>query len=135
ASNENEDLKKTNDELQRENESLKVQNKTFEKAKTISNNDSCTSCEFHINEIDRLNASLAKFNQSSKNLDKILSNQKHAKDREGIGYDVNKASSSKNKKVKKTIRQPQANKANKVRYQSIRQPPKHASYANHNHNA
>ncbi|MED6191155.1 hypothetical protein PIB30_113405, partial [Stylosanthes scabra] len=83
ASNENEDLKKTNNELQKEN------------------------------EIDRLNASLAKFNQSSKNLDKILSNQKHAKDREGIGYDVNKASSSKNKKVKETIRQPQANKANK----------------------
>ncbi|MED6114193.1 hypothetical protein PIB30_077963 [Stylosanthes scabra] len=41
ASNENEDLKKTNVELQNENESLKVQNKTFEKAKAISNNESC----------------------------------------------------------------------------------------------
>ncbi|MED6226646.1 hypothetical protein PIB30_105925, partial [Stylosanthes scabra] len=40
ASNENEDLKKTNVELQNENESLKVQNKTFEKAKAISNNES-----------------------------------------------------------------------------------------------
>ncbi|MED6129706.1 hypothetical protein PIB30_110544, partial [Stylosanthes scabra] len=41
ASNENEDLKKTNVELQNENESLKVQNKTFEQAKAISNNESC----------------------------------------------------------------------------------------------
>ncbi|MED6129834.1 hypothetical protein PIB30_111966, partial [Stylosanthes scabra] len=40
ASYENEDLKKTNVELQNENESLKVQNKTFEKAKAISNNES-----------------------------------------------------------------------------------------------
>ncbi|MED6117330.1 hypothetical protein PIB30_108998 [Stylosanthes scabra] len=135
ASNENEDLKKTNDELQKENESLKVQNKTFEMAEAISNNESCESCKKHIHEIERLNTCLSKFNESSKNLDNMLKNQKHVHDKKGIGYNINKASSSKDKKVKRTIRQPQANKANKVRHQPNRQPPKHALHVNHNHNA
>ncbi|MED6203117.1 hypothetical protein PIB30_112485, partial [Stylosanthes scabra] len=115
ASNENEDLKKTNVELQNENESLKVQNKTFEKAKAISNNESCESCKKHIHEIERLNKCLSKFNESSRNLDNMLKNQKHVHDKKGVGFDSNKASTSKNerRKVKKPTRQPQANKANK----------------------
>ncbi|MED6142181.1 hypothetical protein PIB30_111252, partial [Stylosanthes scabra] len=115
ASNENEDLKKTNVELQNENESLKVQNKTFEKAKAISNNESCESCKKHIHEIERLNKCLSKFNESSRNLDNMLKNQKHVHDKKGVCFDSNKANTSKNerRKVKKPIRQPQANKANK----------------------
>ena len=137
ASNENEHLKKSNDDLQNENNNLKIQIKSFEKAKTISNNESCESCKTHIHEIDRLNACLAKFNESSKNLDSLLKNQKHVNDKQGVGYDINKASTSKHKNehknVRKPIRQPQANKANKVKHQTNRQPPKYASYHNHNH--
>ncbi|MED6136933.1 hypothetical protein PIB30_060312 [Stylosanthes scabra] len=116
--NENEDLMKMNNDLQKENENLKVQNKTFEKAKTISNNESCESCRVHIHEIDKLNTCLAKFNESSKNLDNMLKNQKHVNDRKGIGYDTNKASTSQNehKKTRKTIRQPQVSKANKAEF-------------------
>ncbi|MED6212146.1 hypothetical protein PIB30_080381 [Stylosanthes scabra] len=67
--------------------------------------------EEHVNQIEMLKSSLAKFNASSKNLDKILSSQKHVNDREGIGYDINNPSSSKENKVaRKPIRQPQAQK-------------------------
>ncbi|MED6129761.1 hypothetical protein PIB30_111085, partial [Stylosanthes scabra] len=114
ASHENSDIKKINAELQKENENLKFQNKTLEKAKATSNNESCDSCKLDVHEIEKLKSSLAKFNESSRNLDNMLKNQKHVNDKQGIGYDINKASTSKNKNehkyVRKPIRQPQANK-------------------------
>ncbi|MED6220705.1 hypothetical protein PIB30_047390 [Stylosanthes scabra] len=113
---ENSVIKKKNVELQKENEFLKNENVTLGKVKTNPNNDPCDSCKMHIQEIEMLKSSLAKFNESSKNLDRILSSQKHVNDREGVGYDTNKASTSKNehKKIRKPIRQPQAQKAHKI---------------------
>ncbi|MED6142254.1 hypothetical protein PIB30_111891, partial [Stylosanthes scabra] len=62
-----------------------------------------------------LNKCLSKFNESSRNLDIMLKNQKHVYGKKGVCFDSNKASTSENerRKVKKPIRQPQANKANK----------------------
>ncbi|MED6141428.1 hypothetical protein PIB30_103304 [Stylosanthes scabra] len=103
-------LKKKNADFQKQNEMLKNENISLGKNQCSSSNDSCKSCANHIKEIEKLKNSLAKFNESSKNLDKLLSDQKHANDKEGIGYNVNKSSKheKKNKITKAPIRQPQA---------------------------
>ncbi|MED6165844.1 hypothetical protein PIB30_103531, partial [Stylosanthes scabra] len=65
--------KKLNAKLQKENDGLKNENTKLGKIK-INPNDNvpCESCEKHIHEIEKLKSSLSKFNESSKNLDKIL---------------------------------------------------------------
>ncbi|MED6109559.1 hypothetical protein PIB30_034869 [Stylosanthes scabra] len=124
--------KKKNVELQKENEFLKNENVTLGKVKTNSTNDTCKFCKDHINEIEILKSSLTMFNASSKNLDKLLSSQKHAKDKEGIGYNINKLSTfQKGNKVTRTpIRQPQSQKhaSNFRRNKNKWQLSKHASY-------
>lgn len=93
-------------DLEKEISVLKNENKTLGKQKCEL---SCDSCKLHLKEIDKLKSSLAKFNSSSKNLDKILSSQKHVNNREGLGYDPNKPSSSKKSlPTRKPVRQPQA---------------------------
>ncbi|MED6166398.1 hypothetical protein PIB30_108846, partial [Stylosanthes scabra] len=78
--------KKLNAELQKDNEVLKNENTKLVKIKINPNNKvPCESCEKHIHEIEKLKTSLSKFNESSKNLDKILRNQKHINDKEGVG--------------------------------------------------
>ncbi|MED6178272.1 hypothetical protein PIB30_105946, partial [Stylosanthes scabra] len=124
-------IKKKNMAFQKEIEFLKNENKTLGELKLNSENESCKSCKEH----EKL--SLDKFEASSKSLDKILSSQKYANDREGVGYDINNPSSSKENKVaRKLIKQPQAQKhasnfrRNKTKWQS----PKHASYRSYDQN-
>ncbi|MED6129686.1 hypothetical protein PIB30_110326, partial [Stylosanthes scabra] len=57
------------------------------------------------------------------NLNELLKSQKHAHNREGVGF---KKNNSKLKNAKPPIRPPQAQKANKPkRNEAFRQPPKH----------
>ena len=85
----------------------------------------------HENEITNLKNTLAKFNESSKNLDKMLKNQKHVHNKEGLGFEKGKF-----KNTKTPIRQPQAQKASMPkRNEAFKHPPQHASFRNYNHNA
>ncbi|MED6154511.1 hypothetical protein PIB30_113206, partial [Stylosanthes scabra] len=107
-------MKKKNSEFENLIDVLKNENITLGKHKCEPIIEPCNSCKEHLLEIERLNKSLSKFYESSKNLNELLKNQKHVHNKEGIGYNMNKPSTSKNKKnARKPIRQPQAQKASK----------------------
>lgn len=117
--------------LEKEINVLKNENKVLGKQKCEL---PCDSCIIHLKEIDKLKSSLAKFNSSSKSLDKILNSQKHAYNKEGLGYDPNKPSSSKKKlQTRKPIKQPQAqrqpSKTSKIKIEPNRRNFMHENIA------
>lgn len=124
-------LKKKNMDLLKQNEMLKNENINLGKDKCSTSSDPYKSCKMHENEITNLKNTLAKFNESSKNLDKMLKNQKHVHNKEGLGFEKGKF-----KNAKTPIRQPQAQKASMPkRNEAFKHPPQHASFRNYNHNA
>ena len=124
-------LKKKNMDLLKQNEMLKNENINLGKDKCSTSSDPYKSCKMHENEITNLKNTLAKFNESSKNLDKMLKNQKHVHNKEGLGFEKGKF-----KNTKTPIRQPQAQKASMPkRNEAFKHPPQHASFRNYNHNA
>ncbi|RYR10126.1 hypothetical protein Ahy_B05g078596 [Arachis hypogaea] len=124
-------LKKKNMDLLKQNEMLKNENINIGKDKCSTSSDPYKSCKMHENEITNLKNTLAKFNESSKNLDKMLKNQKHVHNKEGLGFEKGKF-----KNTKTPIRQPQAQKASMPkRNEAFKHPPQHASFRNYNHNA
>ncbi|XP_052116680.1 uncharacterized protein LOC127746708 [Arachis duranensis] len=124
-------LKKKNMELLKQNEMLKNKNINLGKDKCSTSSDPYKYCKMHENEITNLKNTLAKFNESSKNLDKMLKNQKHVHNKEGLGFEKGKF-----KNAKTPIRQPQAQKASMPkRNEAFKHPPQHASFRNYNHNA
>ncbi|RYQ85940.1 hypothetical protein Ahy_B10g105586 [Arachis hypogaea] len=118
-------------DLLKQNEMLKNENINLGKDKCSTSSDPYKSCKMHENEITNLKNTLAKFNESSKNLDKMLKNQKHVHNKEGLGFEKGKF-----KNTKTPIRQPQAQKASMPkRNEAFKHPPQHASFRNYNHNA
>ncbi|RYR53126.1 hypothetical protein Ahy_A06g028079 isoform B [Arachis hypogaea] len=124
-------LKKKNMDLLKQNEMLKNENINLGKDKCSTSSDPYKYCKMHENEITNLKNTLAKFNESSKNLDKMLKNQKYVHNKEGLGFEKGKF-----KNAKTPIRQPQAQKASMPkRNEAFKHPPQHASFRNYNHNA
>ncbi|MED6203186.1 hypothetical protein PIB30_113021, partial [Stylosanthes scabra] len=98
-------MKKKNLEFQKQIDDLKIENIALGKRKCEPSNEPCNSCKEHLLEIEKLKKSLSKFNESSKNLNELLKSQKHAHNREGVGF---KKNNPKLKNAKPPIRQPQA---------------------------
>ncbi|GJS21466.1 zf-CCHC domain-containing protein [Tanacetum coccineum] len=95
--NKNKHLKAKNELLQRNVDELKIKLELLEKNKEISNKcDVCNKLEIEINS---LKLKLASFENSSSSLQKMVEMQKPSKDKYGLGYTENIASSS-NTKIK-----------------------------------
>ncbi|GKC44773.1 zf-CCHC domain-containing protein, partial [Tanacetum coccineum] len=96
--NKNKHLKAKNELLQRNVDELKIKLELIEKNKEISNkSDICNKLEIEINS---LKLKLASFENSNLSLQKMVEMQKLSKDKYGLGYTKNIASSS-NTKIKK----------------------------------
>ncbi|MED6142064.1 hypothetical protein PIB30_109831, partial [Stylosanthes scabra] len=75
-------MKKKNSEFEKHIDVLKIENITLGKHKCEPIIEPCNSCKEHLLEIERLNKSLSKFNESSKNLNELLRKQKHVYNKE-----------------------------------------------------
>ncbi|GJU70884.1 retrovirus-related pol polyprotein from transposon TNT 1-94 [Tanacetum coccineum] len=100
--NKNKHLKAKNELLKRDANELKIKLELLEKNKEISNKcDVCNKLEIEINS---LKLKLASFENSSSSLQKMVEMQKPSKDKCGLGYTENIASSS-NTKIKNLVPQ------------------------------
>ncbi|GJY97354.1 zf-CCHC domain-containing protein [Tanacetum coccineum] len=95
--NKNKHLKAKNELLKRNANELKIKLELLEKNKEISNK--CDVCDKLEIEINSLKLKLASFENSSSSLRKMVEMQKPSKDKCGLGYSENIASSS-NTKIK-----------------------------------
>ncbi|GKB78549.1 ribonuclease H-like domain-containing protein [Tanacetum coccineum] len=100
--NKNKHLKAKNELLKRNYNELKIKLELLEKNKDVSNK--CDVCDKLENEINSLKLKLASFKNSSSSLQKMVEMQKPSKDKCGLGYTENIASSS-NPKIKNLVSQ------------------------------
>ncbi|GJU97760.1 retrovirus-related pol polyprotein from transposon TNT 1-94 [Tanacetum coccineum] len=100
--NKNKHLKAKNELLKRNYNELKIKLELLEKNKDISNK--CDVCDKLEIEINSLKLKLASFENSSSSLQKMVEMQKPSKDKCGLGYTENIASSS-NTKIKNLVSQ------------------------------